>query len=318
MKVCVARGMVDRHAADIERAAPGAELVVLEPDGSWTGDPDEAEVALLSIPLTRNPKTAAQMPRMLNGQSLRWFQSGGAGFDHPVFSSLRERGVRFTNASGIHAEPIAQYIFTYVLHWERNVAAHQMQQRERKWKIIVSDDLGAKTLGIVGLGGIGLAAARIGKAFGMRVLGLRRSRAPQPNVDQLFAPDQLDELLGTSHYVVLALPLNDDTRHTIGAPQLAAMRDDGVLINVARGGVVDEASLIDALRAGAIRGATLDVSELEPLPEESPLWELDNCVITPHDAGYSPLGEERLASLFLENLARYARGEPLINDVTPA
>ena len=318
MKICIARSLVDRYAADMELAAPGTEFVVLEPDGSWTGEPDEAEVALLSISVTRNSKTAAQMPRMLNGRSLRWFQSPGAGFDHPVFSSLLERGVRFTNASGIHAEPIAQYIFTYVLHWERNVVAHQMQERERKWKIIVSDDLGAKTLGIVGLGGIGLAAARVGKAFGMRVLGLRRSRAPQPNVDQLFAPDQLDDLLGESHYVVLALPMNDDTRHTIGVSQLTAMRDDAVLINVARGGVIDEAALIDALRAGAIRGATLDVTALEPLPEESPLWTLDNCVITPHDAGYSPLGEERLMRLFLENLARYARGEPLINDVTPA
>lgn len=315
MKISVARSVALQHAAAIEQAAPGAELVVLEPDGSWSGDPDEAEIALLSISLTRNPKAAAQIPRMLGGRSLRWLQSGGAGFDHPAFAALLERGVRLTNASGIHAEPIAQYIFTYVLHWERNVATHLLQEREREWKIVLSDDLGAKTLGIVGVGGIGLAAARIGKSFGMHVLGLRRTAGPQPNVDEMFRPEELDDLLGGSHYVVLALPLDDDTRHTIGAPQFAAMRDDAVLINVARGGVIDEVALIEALRTASIRGATLDVTETEPLPPDSPLWALDNCVITPHDAGYSPLGDERLTRLFLDNLSRYARGELLLNEV---
>ena len=108
---------------------------------------------------------------------------------------------------------------------------------------------------------------------------------------------------------------SDDTHHTIGAAQLSAMRDDAVLINVARGGVVDEAALIEALRTATIRGATLDVTEIEPLPPDSPLWTLDNCVITPHDAGHSPLGEERLTRLFLDNLSRYTQGEPLLNEV---
>ena len=134
----------------------------------------------------------------------------------------------------------------------------------------------------------------------------------------MFVPNELEDLLGESHYVVLALPLNDTTRHTIAASQLAAMRNDAVLINVARGGVVDEAALTTALQEMQIRGATLDVTEVEPLPPESPLWALDNCVVTPHDAGYSPLGEERLVRLFLENLRRYARGQRLVNDVTPS
>ena len=317
MKLCLGRHVVAGHSDEIERAAPDCELIVLEPDGHWTGDPDEAEAALLSIVLTRNPATATQMPRMLGGRSLRWFQSGGAGTDHPIFQQLLERGVRLTNAAGIHAEPIAQYIFSYVLHWERNVAAHQEQQRRRHWEIIVSDDLMSKTLGIVGLGGIGLAAARIGKAFGMRVLGLRRSGGSEPDVDAMFAPDELHSLLSESDYVVLALPMSPATRHTMGQAEFAAMRDSGVLINVARGGVVDETALIDALQAEEIRGATLDVTEVEPLPEESPLWALDNCIITPHDAGYSPLGDERLTRLFLDNLARYATNRPLINEVPP-
>ena len=318
MKLCLGRDILDKHAEAFAQVVPQADYIVLEPDGRWTGDPDQAQIALLSISLTRTPATAAELPRMFRGESLRWLQSAGAGFDSPVFTALLERGVRLTNASGIHAEPIAQYIFTYVLYWERNVQAHQQQQRERDWEIIVSEDLTTKTLGIVGLGGIGLAAARVARAFGMRVIGLRRSPSPEDGVDRLFGPDELDELLNQSDYVVLALPLNASTRHTIGRDQLEAMKPEAVLINAARGGVVDEPALIDALRAGQIRGATLDVTETEPLPAASPLWALENCVITPHDAGYSPVGDERLITLFLDNLRRYQEGEPLRNEVGPA
>ena len=125
--------------------------------------------------------------------------------------------------------------------------------------------------------------------------------------------DALPELLEQSDYVVLCMPYNDETHGMIGARELAAMREDGVLINVARGGVVDEPALIDVLSTGRIRGATLDVVVEEPLPASSPLWTLGNCVITPHDAGYSPLGDERLAALFLDNLSRWLRGEEMRN-----
>ncbi|MBW2359750.1 MAG: hypothetical protein JRG84_02495 [Deltaproteobacteria bacterium] len=181
---------------------------------------------------------------------------------------------------------------------------------------LVSGDLTSKTLGIVGLGGIGLAAARIGKAFGMRVIGTRRTPAgDETDVDLWLPPKRLPELLETADYVVLCVPLTDATRHSIGAAELAAMRSDSVLINVARGDVVDEPALIDALRDRRIRGATLDVAALEPLPPDSPLWSLDNCVITPHDAGYSPRANERLAGLFFDNLSRYVAGEPLRNEI---
>ena len=149
----------------------------------------------------------------------------------------------------------------------------------------------------------------------MRVLGLRRSRAAAPNVDQVFGPDELVALLSESDYVVLALPLNDRTQDLLGRAEFAAMRSHAVLINVARGGIVSEAALIEALQSSGIRGATLDVTATEPLPADSPLWTLPNCVVTPHDAGYSPLGDGRLTALFLDNLSHYARGEPLRNEV---
>ena len=307
--------MVVLLADEIRRIEPSAELVELRPDGSFVGDPAGLQVLLFSVDLSFQRPALIETMKLLEADSLEWVQGPGAGVDHPMWSGIIERGTRLTNASGIHAEPIAQYVFTYILHWERQVVRHQAQQIAREWQILVSGDLTSKTLGIVGLGGIGAATGRVAKAFGMHVSGLRRSDQPVPNVDSQYGPDGLHELLGESDYVVLCLPHTDETRHLIGAHELAAMRDDAVLINVARGGVVDEPALIEALERGRIRGASLDVTEVEPLPPDSPLWSLDNCVLTPHDAGYSPLAGERLGRLFVENLRRFREGSVMRNEI---
>ena len=318
MKIVLSRDLADRVAPDVERIVPGARVVRLGLDGSFDGEPDGVEILLFSVDLSLTREGMLAETRVLGAPTLRWVQSPGAGVDHPVWSQLLDRGVRVSRAAGIAAEPIAQHVFTWILYWEREVARHRAQQASRTWKIIVSDDLTSKTLGIVGLGGIGSAAARVAKAFGMRVIATRRSDVGDPNVDRLLPPDRLHELLGEAHYVVLCLPLNAQTRHAIGAAELEAMREDAVLVNVARGGVVDEEALIRALRERRIRGAALDVVSQEPLPASSPLWTLPNCVITPHDAGYSPRAGERLAALFVENLERFARGERLRNGVAKA
>lgn len=305
----------DRARQILEAAGVESELVVLKADGSFEGDPADIEVLLFALGVTDSKPAMSAMMSLLETPSLRFLQGPGAGVDHPLWQRLIDRGVRLTNASGIHAEPIAQYIFTYILHWERNVARHQAQQAEKSWEIIRSGDLGARTLGIIGYGGIGQATARIGRAFGMRVWATRRSPCQDPVLDRFVSLDSLDSLLAEADYVVLCMPYNDETRGMIGGSALERMHEDAVLINVARGGVVDEPALIEALQSGGIRGATLDVVSEEPLPPESPLWSLPNCVITPHDAGYSPLGDERLGALFLENLDRFVQGEPLVNEV---
>jgi len=315
MKIALAREIADRLEGEIRRIVPDADLLRIDPDGGLDGDPVGTDVLLFSIGLSRTEGAMKRTLELMNVGGLRWVQGPGAGVDNPIWSGLLERKIRLTNASGIHAEPIAQYIFTYVLHWNRQVARHQAQQARRHWEILVSEDLTDKTLGIVGLGGIGAATARVAKAFGMRVLGLRRSPVEDPNVDRHFSPDELHPLLAESDYVVLCLPFTDETHHLIGTAELQAMRENSVLINVARGGVVDEVALIDALRRHRIRGASLDVTEIEPLPEDSPLWTLENCVLTPHDAGYSPLADERLGRLFLENLALFVRREPMRNEI---
>jgi phosphoglycerate dehydrogenase-like enzyme len=315
MKICLSRDLADLVGADVARIAPQAEIIRLGLDGQFDGEPAGVEVLLFSVDIGTAPLAMAAAGKILGDPALRWVQSPAAGVEHPIWGELVRRGVRVSSAAGVHSEPIAQYIMTYVLHWHRSVARHQSQQAARDWQVIVSDDLTAKTLGIVGLGGIGSATARIAKAFGMRVVAVRRSGVPDPNVDVLLSPERLSELLAEANYVVLCLPFNDETRHYIGAPELAAMRDDAVLINVARGGVVDEPALISALREERIRGATLDVVSEEPLPKDAPLWTLPNCVLTPHDAGYSPRAGERLAALFLENLERFVRSESLRNEI---
>ena len=319
MKIVVSGRDPDAMAARTREALASldrsGEVVALGNDGVFDGDPASPEIVLFGLRVARHREAMKALLPLFEEESLRWLQGPGAGVDHPLWQGLLDRGVRLTNASGIHAEPIAQYIFTYVLFWERNVARHLAQQAARDWTTIYSDDLGAKTLGIVGYGGIGRAAGRIGRAFGMRVLGARRTPVEDDVLDRFVPLERLHDLLAESDYVVLSMPFDDSTRGMIGAAEFAAMRDSAVLINVARGGVVDEPALVDALRARAIRGAVLDVTSEEPLPETSPLWALDNCVLTPHDAGYSPLGDERLGALFIENLERYLRDESLVNEV---
>lgn len=299
----------------IESILPEANIVRIDSTGQIHGDPTGIEVMLFSMSVTEKPETTAAVMKLMGEPSLRWLQSPGAGVDHPIWQNLLDRGVRLTNASGIHAEPIAQYIFTYILHWERQVAKHQDQQRAKHWEILRSGDLTARTLGIVGYGGIGQSTARVAKAFGMRVLATRRTPTPDPLLDRFIPLDNLPELLRESDYVVLCMPYSDETRNMIGAAELNAMGPDAVLINVARGGVVDEPKLIDALRERRIRGATLDVVSEEPLPTSSELWSLENCVLTSHDAGYSPCGDERLSELFLDNLERYAADKSMRNEV---
>lgn len=290
-------------------------FVLLDESGEFDGEPDGVDVILFSLGVTKHPAAMRVFMPLFGLESLRWMQGPGAGVDHPVWETLLERGVRLTNASGIHSEPIAQYIFTYVLHWERNVEAHRRQQAKREWSVVENGDLSGKTLGIVGYGGIGRATARVARAFGMRVLGCRRTPCDDPALDRYVPVERVNDLLAESDYVVLCMPYSDETQGMIGADALSAMRKDAVLINVARGGVVDEPALIDCLSRRAIRGATLDVVSEEPLPEASPLWTLENCVVTPHDAGYSPLGDRRLGDLFLDNLARFVSGEPLVNEI---
>ena len=268
---------------------------------------------------------------------LRWLQLHSAGADHILNHPIMQRDIAVTTVSGIHATPIAEYVFASMLAFRWQVPQWTQCQRETRWpsdrwNSYARPELRGSTLGIVGYGSIGREVGRLGKAFGMRVLALRRSpgqaekgyaveRTGDPAgaiPERFFSPEHLHEMLSECDYVVVALPLTAETEHLIGEAELRAMKPSAYLVNIARGPILDEQALVRALREGWIAGAGLDVFEREPLPDDSPLWALDNALISPHVAGFTPRYDERAAALFVENLGRYLSGEPLLNLVDRA
>lgn len=246
---------------------------------------------------------------------LRWIQGSGAGADQFMPFEDLPPGVLVTNAAGINADIMADFTIGCVLALQFNLKRYVEQQRERLWQRELSDALTGKTLAVIGLGRIGKGIARRAKAMGMRVVGTRRTAAPVPEVDAVYPPEDLHRVLEQADHVVLTVPLTPATRNLIDAKALEAMRPTAFLINVSRGPVVDEAALIEALRRHRIAGAAMDVFDREPLPAESPLWGVENLILTPHIGGDMKDFMERSAAVFAENIGRYLRGEPLLNQV---
>jgi phosphoglycerate dehydrogenase-like enzyme len=198
----------------------------------------------------------------------------------------------------------------FAKRWPRMVD----EQRAHHWERCAIDTLEAKTLGIIGLGQVGSSVARFARPFGMRVIGTRRSGTPS-DVDQVYGPEQVTAVVSQSDYVVVCVPQTSETVGLIGATELAAFKPGGVLINIARGTTVDEPALIEALQSGRLAGAALDVASREPLPGDSPLWDMPNVLITPHSMSTACDENERLTDLFCDNLRRYLNDEPLRNQV---
>ena len=215
----------------------------------------------------------------------------------------------------MHGDCISEYIIAMMFALSRHLPAMLKNQEAKKWERIGQGMLKGKTLGIIGLGGIGLVLAKKAKDLEMQVLGLRNSDKPAAHVDKIYQNKDLHEFLGQSDYVALCCPLTPETTNLIGSEELAAMKESAFLINIARGRVVDEPALIKALDKRIIAGAALDVFWQEPLPEDSPLWNLDNVILTPHIAGDMIDYTERAANIFIDNLEKYLNGQPLHGQV---
>ncbi len=248
--------------------------------------------------------------------ALRWVQGVGAGVEQFAAAGVRSDQVIVTNASGISAGSMAEFVIGRLLSiWKRLREADQYQQAHQYVRTYGRTFAGS-TVGIVGMGHIGDAVGQRARALGARVLGLKRSYragATSEFADQLFGPSQLHAMLAKCDAVVIAAPATDETFHIIDAAALAAMRRGAVLVNVARGSLVDEAALIDALGGEGLAAAVLDVFETEPLPEASPLWDLPNVYVSAHSSVSVDRYMSDVFDLFVDNLARYARGEPLRN-----
>ena len=260
----------------------------------------------------------------LAARKLKWIQAWGAGVDGFLLPEVVKSRVIVTNAGGVHPTPISEHVIGLMLCFCRKLQFFIRNQMERKWERFESwapteqiEELTGKTVGIVGLGRIGTEIARKAKCLGMRVIATKRdtSRTTSGVVDRLVHPADLNQLLSESDFVVLSLPLTEETEGMIGEAQLKSMKRTGYLINVSRGKIVREDKLIEALKQGWIAGAGLDTFENEPLPENSELWGFRNVIITPHVAGLTPYYMERLTSIFCENLGRFIRKQPLMNIV---
>lgn len=260
---------------------------------------------------------------ILASSALRWVHCCRAGVEKSARPEVFERGIILTSSSGRSAPALAEHALMFMLSLTYDVPMLLAAQAERKWAVsreyFMKTGLYRKTIGVIGLGKTGREVARLAKAFDMRVLGWKRSATPVENVDRVYASaegESVDELLRESDYVVLCVELNDDTWHLVGRERLALMKKSAFLINMGRGGLVDEAALADALRDGVIAGAGLDTFEVEPLPADSPLWGMRNVMITPHITPQLPDREERMLSYVFENIRAYRGDGKFVNRVT--
>ncbi len=304
----------------------GVEWIILHDDGATrdvSGDAVHPEAAGPEIAWGTSDlfREGAPLRRffslMLESRTLRWFQSPAAGYDDEVFRLLVDRGVRITNAH-VNSLPIAEFVMRAVLDEFQEASTWRDQARSRSWRIHDWREVSGTTWVIVGLGGIGTEVALRARAFGAHVIGCRRQPSPADPTDRTVTPDELDSVLGLADVVVLAAPATAETANLVDARFLARMPPNSLLVNVARGALVDERALLDSLDSGHLRAAILDVFREEPLPDDHPFWSHPCVHVTPHNAagGLGRLG--RQADLFAENLDRYLHEQPLVHDVTDA
>jgi len=307
--VLVPRFLLDGHREQVEAAVEGRATIVADDDPALAGPgPVDVQVAVTGI-------DDALLERAVDGAWLRWVHSVSAGVEHLPLARMAERGVLLTSSAGAYATAMTEYVLAAMIMLARHLPSWVAAQRDRRW--LDADAYGAsvlrgKQLGIVGYGAVGRELAHAARALGMTVWATKRSPlflSAEP-LDRLLSPDQLEKMLSESDVVVLCASLNRTTRHLIGPDELATMKPTATLVNVARGGLVDEDALVRALNQGRLRGAMLDVTAEEPLPPDSPLWTAPNLLITPHISGNAPESWDGQVDFFCRNLRIYLEGSP--------
>lgn len=312
----------DEQITAIKQYIPDGLSFVLSPDAGTIKEL-AAEIEVLAGWI--DPAWLFEMPH------LRWVQVWSAGTNWLMrYPELRSAPFLLTNATGVHAVQISEHVFALLLAFARILPNAFAAQERRIWADVKAPnepldtpysfainqvfELAGRNLLILGTGAIGERVARLAQAFEMTVTGMRRNPEHEsPYVDKMVGPGQLHEVLSSADFVVNALPLTESTQHLLGAAEFAVMKSSAYLVNIGRGGTVDEQALINALQDGRIAGAGLDVFEEEPLPEHSPLWAMPNVIVTSHYAGATPYYFERALAIFLDNLQRYQNEQPLRN-----
>jgi len=305
----ISRELSEALARPLRARLPDREVVI------WTHE-DELRAGIGEI----EALLAFRPPRGVwaGATRLRLFQMMGAGVDALLPAPDLAESVRIANARGIHGPHMSEFALAMVLALAKRVPRALEQSRDRLWKQYGVDTIAGRTLAILGLGSIGAAVAETASRLGMRVIGTQREPKATPHVAEIVRPELTEQVLRAADFVVVLVPLTPETRGSLGARELAWLRPSAYLINLARGGIVDENALAEALRAGRLAGAAIDVFAEEPLPASSPLWDAPNTILTPHVAGLGPGYMERLTEIFAENLGRIENGLPLRNEVDRA
>ncbi len=305
----ISRELSEALARPLRARLPDREVLV------WTHE-DELRAGIGEI----EALLAFRPPRGIwaGAARLRLFQMMGAGVDALLPAPDLPAAVRIANARGIHGPHMSEFALAMVLALAKRVPRALEQSRDRLWKPYGVDTIAGRTLAILGLGSIGAAVAELASRLGMHVVGTQREPKPIPHVAEIVRPESTEQVLREADFVVVLLPLTPETRGALGARELAWLKPTAYLINLARGGIVDEDALADALRSGRLAGAALDVFAEEPLPASSPLWSAPNTILTPHVAGLGPGYMERLTEIFAENLDRIENDLPLRNEVDRA
>ncbi|MDR7549486.1 MAG: D-2-hydroxyacid dehydrogenase [Armatimonadota bacterium] len=308
--VLVLARIEDRHVEMIRAVDPRVRVIAAANAERAAAAAPEADVIV-----------AWQIPDVVldRARRLRWIHATAAGVDGLLVPAVRKGRVMLTSSVGIHTTWLPEHVMALILAFSRRLHVALRNQMAHRWdrSAAMGEEIRGRVLGVLGVGAIGRALAERAAAFGMRVIGTKRTPGPVPHVERVLPPEGTDEVLREADFLVILLPLTPQTRGLIDARALRLMKRTAVLINVGRGPVVREADLIAALRDGTIAGAGLDVFEREPLPSDSPLYDMENVIITPHVSGASRTYFDRAIPLFCENLRRFLDGAPLLNVVDP-
>ncbi|MBO0745580.1 MAG: D-2-hydroxyacid dehydrogenase [Candidatus Dormibacteraeota bacterium] len=301
----VVSGLAEPYRPLLEGAAPGVEIRIAEDREALAALIGSADVV------------AGDVPESLFGRAgrLRWVHSWAAGPNRQLYPAMVESPVLLTCSKGNGAIPLAEHAIMLMLLLNRSGLRWIHAQDEHRWDSFTHGELNGLTCGIIGLGYSGQDLALKAKAFHMRTTGVRRHPQPTPNVDQVYAPEDLRGFLAEADFVVVTAPLTPETRGMLGEAEFRSMKPTAYYICFSRGGLADDAALEQALREGWIAGAGLDAHSQEPLPEDSPFWDLPNTIVTPHNGATTAGTRRRGVEIFLDNLRRFQAGEPLQNVV---
>lgn len=304
--------VTDAHVAQVRAALPDAEIRLAASGRALIDEGFDADVLICWT--TGGHFIAEEYCRYAGG--LKWIHGLSSGVEGLLDSAAAGLpGVRVTSSKGIHGIPMSNHVMGFILSFLRRFPEFRRSQDQKAWNRLMPDEAAGKTLTIIGMGSIGRAVARAAKAFDMTVYGIKRRAQPLEYVDAVYSEDELPGVLGRSDFVTMLLPANEATRHFMNAERFGQMKPGSYFINVGRGQTVDEQALIAALQSGHLAGAALDVADPEPIGADSPLWAMDNVLITPHVAADTPRYMERAFGVFQKNAPLFLAGRPMASEI---